>query len=204
MTLNPDNDIYQGDLPTLNTNKRAWEAAEKGSAKYRTASWIIVAVGFACIVYIGFKVSGGTTTASQLPLHASIWITAIAAMLVARQGKRRSQAPFAGFHMAHFEVDDDTVYYQYQKGMTLRTYYIKDKDIKKIYRDDTASVLLITGDATINTQSRKDETEEKVSEFYALLPFDKYDTDDLLKPYKKKVVNADGKLREKYTEEHLQ
>lgn len=203
MTLNPDNDIYQGDLPTLNTNKRAWEAAEKGSQIYRTLSWVIVAVGFACIVYVGLKTSGGTTTKSQLPLHASIWITAILAMLVARKGKHRAQAPFTGFHMAHFEVDDDTVYYQYQKGMTLRTYYIKDKDIKKIYRDDTASVLLITGDATVNIQTKKGETEEKVSEFYALLPFDKYDTDDLLQPYKKKVVNMDGKLREKYTEDHL-
>ena len=190
MTLDPNNDIYQGDLATLNTNKRAWETAEKGSAIYRTLSWVIVAVGFVCIVYVALKVRGGTTTASQLPLHASIWITAILAMLVSRQGKRRSQQPFASFHMAHFEVDDDTVYYQYQKGMTLQTYYIKDKDIKKIYRDDI--------------RTRSGESDVEVSEFYALLPFDKFDLDDLLAPYKKKVVNADGKLREKYTEDHLQ
>ena len=204
MTLDPNNDIYQGDLATLNTNKRAWETAEKGSAIYRTLSWVIVAVGFVCIVYVALKVRGGTTTASQLPLHASIWITAILAMLVSRQGKRRSQQPFASFHMAHFEVDDDTVYYQYQKGMTLQTYYIKDKDIKKIYRDDTAGVILITGDAKINIRTHSGESDVEVSEFYALLPFDKFDLDDLLAPYKKKVVNADGKLREKYTEDHLQ
>lgn len=105
--------------------------------------------------------------------------------------------------MAHFEVDEDTVYYQYQKGMSLRTYYIKDNDIKKIHRDDEAGVLFIEGDATVNIQTRKAETEEKVSEFYALVPFDKYDLDDLLEPYKRKVVKANGKLREKYTTENL-
>ena len=105
--------------------------------------------------------------------------------------------------MAHFEADDDTVYYQFQKGMTLQTYYIKDKDIKKIYRDDEAGVLLIEGDATINVQTRNNESEHSVSEFYALVPFDKYDLDDLLAPYKKKVKKVDGTLRARYSGEHL-
>lgn len=202
MKLNPDNDVYQGDLPTLNTNKQAWETADKTTSKYRTAAWVVVAVGFLVILYIYSRVRTGTTSISQLPMHIAIWVTAILAILVSRQGKKLSQQPFDGFHMAHFEADDDTVYYQYQKGMTLQTYYIKDNDIKKIYRDDTSGVLLIEGDAVINIQSRKNESEKKVSEFYALVPFDKYDLDDLLAPYKKKVKKADGTLRQKYTEEH--
>lgn len=140
---------------------------------------------------------------SQLPLHISIWVTALVTILVARKGKRVSEQPFSGFHMARFEVDDDTVYYVYQKGMSLKTYYIHDKDIRKIYRDDKAGVLLIEGNATVNTQTRKNESEEKVDKFYALVPFDKYDLDDLLKPYKKKVKNADGQLRYQYTEENI-
>ena len=32
----------------------------------------------------------------------------------------------------------------------------------------------------------------------ALVPFDKYELDDLLAPYKRKVVKADGKLRENF------
>ena len=203
MTLKPDNDIYQGDLATLNTNKHAWEGAEKGSAKYRIGSWLVVLVGLIVIIYIAFQVNDETTRMGQMPLYVSIWVTAILAVLVSRQGKKRAQQPFTGFHMAHFEADDDTLYYQFQKRMTLRTYYIKDSDIKKIYRDDSAGVILIEGDAMLNIQSRKEETEEKVSEFYALLPFDKYDLDDLLQPYKKKVMKADGQLRERYTEEHL-
>lgn len=203
MTLNPENDIYQGDLATLNTCKHAWSAGEKGSAKYRIASWIVIAIGFVVIIYVMLRLRGGETAMSQLPLHISIWITAIVAILVNRMGRKRSEQPFAGFHMAHFEVDEDTVYYQFQKGMSLRTYYIKDNDIKKIHRDDEAGVLFIEGDATLNIQTRKAETEEKLSEFYALVPFDKYDLDDLLEPYKRKVVKANGKLREKYTTENL-
>lgn len=203
MTLNPDNDIYQGDLATLNRNKQAWSSADDTSAKFRIAAWAVVAVGFLCIIYVYTRVRGGTTSMSQLPLHISIWVTALLAIFVSKRGKKVSEQPFAGFHMAHFEADDDTVYYQYQKGMTLRTYYIKDKNIKKIYRDDSAGVLLIEGDAAINIQSRKGETEENVSEFYALVPFDKYDLDDLLAPYKKKVKKADGELRERFTEKSM-
>lgn len=203
MTLNPDNDVYQGDLATLNKYKQAWSSAETSSSKYRIAAWAVLAVGFVLIIYTYTQVRGGTTAMSQLPMHVAIWATALAAIFVSKRGKKVSEQPFAGFHMAHFEVDDDTVYYQYQKGMSLRTYYIKDKDIKKIYRDDKAGVLLIEGDAVINTQTRKSETEEKVNEFYALVPFDRYDLDDLLQPYKKKVKPADGMLRSRYSEAHL-
>ena len=202
MTLKPDNDVYQGDLATLNANKQAWSRADDASSKFRIASWVVLALGFVMIVYVMLNVKGGETVMSQLPLHLSIWVTAIGAILVSRAGKKRSEKPFAGFHMAHFETDDDTVYYQYQQGMSLRTYYIKDKDIRQIIRDDEAGVLYIKGDAVINIQSRKAETEEKVTEFYALVPFDKYDLDDLLQPYKRKVKKADGTLRQKYTEEH--
>ena len=203
MKLNPENDIYQGDLATLNARKHAWAAAEQSSAKYRILAWVVVAVGFVCIIFAYLKVRGGTTVMSQLPMHLCIWVTALLAILVSRQGKKVSEQPFAGFHMAHFEADDDTVYYQYQKGMSLRTYFIKDNDIKKIYRDDDAGVLLIEGDAKLNIQTRKSETESDVNSFYALVPFDKYDLDDLLAPYKKKVKAANGTLREKYSEENL-
>ena len=203
MKLDPNNDIYQGDLATLNKYKQAWSSAEETSARYRIAAWVVVAVGFICIIYAYTKVRGGTTTMSQLPMHIAIWVTALLAIYVSKRGKKISEQPFAGFHMAHFEVDDDTVYYQFQKGMSLRTYYIKDKDIKKIYRDDKAGVLLIAGDGVLNIQTRKNETQENVSEFYALVPFDRFDLDDLLQPYKKKVKKADGTLREKYSEEHM-
>lgn len=203
MTLNPENDIYQGDLAILNARKHAWAAGEESAAKYRILSWAIVAVGFVCIIFAYLKVRGGTTTMSQLPMHLCIWATALLAIFVSRQGKKISEKPFSGFHMAHFETDDDTLYYQYQQGMTLRTYYIKDDAVKKIYRDDTAGVILIEGDAKMNVRSRKAETESDLSSFYALVPFDKYDLDDMLAPYKKKVKSANGKLREKYSEENL-
>ena len=203
MTLNPNNDVYQGDLSTLNVRKQAWSRGNVTSQKYRYAAWVVLAIGFCVIIYVMLKVRGGTTALSQLPLHISIWVTAILALIVARQGKKVSEQPFAGFHMARFEVDDDTVYYVYQKGMSLKTYFIKDNAIRRIYRDDDAGVLLIEGDAVVNTQTRKEELQENVTEFYALVPFDKYDLDDLLQPYKKKVRNVNGQLREKYTAEYI-
>lgn len=203
MTLNPNNDVYQGDLSTLNVRKQAWSRGDVTSQKYRYAAWVVLAIGFCVIIYVMLKVRGGTTALSQLPLHISIWVTAILALIVARQGKKVSEQPFAGFHMARFEVDDDTVYYVYQKGMSLKTYFIKDNAIRRIYRDDDAGVLLIEGDAVVNTQTRKEELQENVTEFYALVPFDKYDLDDLLQPYKKKVRNVNGQLREKYTAEYI-
>ncbi len=201
MTLNKDNDVYQGDLSTLNTRKHAWASGDPTAAKYSRAKWIVLAVGFACVLYMMTRTLGATTTLGQLPLHLSIWLTALAVYLVARRGKNISEAPFDGFHMARFEVDDDTVYYVYQKGMTQRTYYIKDDAIKRIHRDNDAGVLLIEGEATLNIQTRKSETEESVNEFYALVPFDKYDLDDLLQPYQKKVRVENGTLRDKYIEE---
>lgn len=203
MVLNKDNDVYQGDLSTLNVRKQKWASGDTVSAKYSKAKWVVLAIGFACIIYVSTRTLGGTTMMSQFPLHLTIWVTALATYLVARKGKRTAEAPFAGFHMARFEVDDDTVYYVYQKGMSLKTYYIKDDAIKKIYRDDEAGVILIEGDATINTQTRKSESEEQVKEFYALVPFDKYDLDDFLQPYRKKVTQVNGKLREKFTEENI-
>lgn len=204
MKLSPENDVYTGDLSILNIRKQQWIQGDQKSALWRRISYACLIVGFAGIVYVGTRTYGGSTMMSQLPLHISIWITALAAYLTARKGKVTSSRPFDGFHSARFEVDEDTVYYVYQKGMSLRTYYIRDKDIKKIFRDDEAGVLLLEGDAVINTQRRKGETEEKVDEFYALVPFDKYDLDDLLQPYKKKVKKADGQLRQKYIDEYQQ
>ncbi len=203
MAPKKERDVYQGDLATLNAKKQAWARGDTTSTKYSVAKWIVLGIGFACVLYVATRTYGGSTMMSQLPLHVSIWITALATYLVARTGKRTAELPFSGFHMSRFEVDDDTVYYIFQKGMSIRTYYIKDKEIKKIYRDDAAGIIMIEGSAAIHIQKRNSQSEEKVNEFYAIVPFDKYDLDDLLHPYKRKVVSANGKLRQKYTDEHL-
>ena len=96
MTLNPNNDVYQGDLSTLNVRKQAWSRGDVTSQKYRYAAWVVLAIGFCVIIYVMLKVRGGTTALSQLPLHISIWVTAILALIVARQGKKVSEQPFAG------------------------------------------------------------------------------------------------------------
>ena len=196
MKLDPNNDVYPGDLGILNARKHKWAKGTKKGYGFKIASYGILAAGLVAIIKVALMTQGAES--SQLPVHLTIWTVAALTFIAARRGKRMSQDPFNGFHNARFEVSDDTVYYVYQQGMKLKTYYIRDAQIKKIIRDDEAGVLCIEGKATLNTQTRDSEKEESLDKFYALVPFDKYELDDLLAPYKRKVVKADGKLRENF------
>ena len=196
MKLDSNNDVYPGDLGILNARKHKWAKGTKKGYGFKIASYGILAAGLVVIISVALRTQGAES--SQLPVHLTIWTVAALTFIVSRRGKRMSQDPFNGFHNARFEVSDDTVYYVYQQGMKLKTYYIRDAQIKKIIRDDEAGVLCIEGKATLNTQTRDSETEENLDKFYALVPFDKYELDDLLAPYKKKVVKSDGKLRESF------
>ncbi|MBQ3371018.1 MAG: hypothetical protein IJG48_08425 [Mogibacterium sp.] len=196
MKLDPNNDVYPGDLGILNARKHKWAKGTNKGFGFKIASYVILAAGLVAIIKVALMTQGAES--SQLPVHLTIWTVAALTFIAARRGKRMSQDPFNGFHNARFEVSDDTVYYVYQQGMKLKTYFIRDAQIKKIIRDDEAGVLCIEGKATLNTQTRDSETEESLDKFYALVPFDKYELDDLLAPYKKKVVKSDGKLRESF------
>ena len=196
MKLDPNNDVYPGDLGILNARKHKWAKGTKKGFGFKIASYVILAAGLVAIINVALRTQDAES--SQLPVHLTIWAVAVLTFIAARRGKRMSQDPFNGFHNARFEVSDDTVYYVYQQGMKLKTYYIRDAQIKKIIRDDEAGVLCIEGKATVNIQTRDSETEESLDKFYALVPFDKYELDDLLAPYKRKVVKADGKLRENF------
>ena len=196
MKLDPNNDVYPGDLGILNARKHKWAKGTNKGFGFKIASYVILAVGLVAIIKVALMTQGAES--SQLPVHLTIWTVAALTFIAARRGKRMSQDPFNGFHNARFEVSDDTVYYVYQQGMKLKTYYIRDAQIKRIIRDDEAGVLCIEGKATLNIQTRDSETEENLDKFYALVPFDKYELDDLLAPYKKKVVKSDGKLRESF------
>ena len=196
MKLDPNNDVYPGDLGILNARKHKWAKGTNKGFGFKIASYVILAAGLVVIISVALRTQGAES--SQLPVHLTIWTVAALTFIAARRGKRMSQDPFNGFHNARFEVSDDTVYYVYQQGMKLKTYYIRDAQIKKIIRDDEAGVLCIEGKANRNIQTRDSETKESLDKFYALVPFDKYELDDLLAPYKKKVVKSDGKLRESY------
>ena len=169
MKLDPNNDVYPGDLGILNARKHKWAKGTKKGYGFKIASYGILAAGLVAIIKVALMTQGAES--SQLPVHLTIWTVAALTFIAARRGKRMSQDPFNGFHNARFEVSDDTVYYVYQQGMKL---------------------------ATVNIQTRDSETEESLDKFYALVPFDKYELDDLLAPYKRKVVKADGKLRENF------
>ena len=85
--------------------------------------------------------------------------------------------------------------------MTKNVYYIKDKDIREIIRDDEADCLYIKGKAVLQTTSRKGITERWLDGIYAMVGFDEYDLDDLLEPYSEYVQVAPGTLRQKFLAE---
>ena len=201
MKLDPNNDVYQGDLALLRRRKDAWAKGSNQGKIFRTLSYATLFVGLGVMLYIAFNVADDGTMKTRLPLHFSIWGTALIAYLLMKHARQISETPFTKYHAARFEADNKALYYICQQGLALKTYMIKDKNLKSIVRDDEAGALYIKGKGIINTVKRNGETNEDVESFYALVPFDKYDLDDLLEPYKNYVTNGDGTLRNQYLQE---
>lgn len=201
MELNENNDIYYGDLKLLQERKTNWSNLYPNSKTYKVLTYGILLIGFAIIIAVARYVEGQGDSANQMPLHISIWITAIVTIFTKKTGDKKCNPPFVKFHSARFEAGDDAISYIYQQGMALKTYVIKDEDIEKIIRDDVAWVLWIKGKADITTQKREGITTDRVDEFYALVPFDEYDLDDLLAPYEEFVSAEPGTLRAKFDSE---
>ena len=176
MRLDPNNDVYPGDLGILNARKHKWAKGTKKGFGFKIASYVILAAGLVAIINVALRTQDAES--SQLPVHLTIWAVAVLTFIAARRGKRMSQDPFNGFHNARFEVSDDTVYYVYQQGMKLKTYYIRDAQIKKIRRDDESGVLCIEGKATLNIQTRDSETEESLDKFSSVVRGDNYNAEN--------------------------
>ena len=192
--IDKDNDKYFGDLPLFNKRRQAWSASHPQYRMYRILTFAVLFVGLAIMVYLALRIGD---EGSMNPLYVAILGTAAAAFLVAYAGKRIYEQPFNKFQSARFEATDTGLYYIYQKGMTLNTYLIKDKDIRRIVRDDQAAVILIEGPAELQVQSRKGTEHSRVDHLYALVPCDEFDLDDLLEPYGDLVSVEPGTLRER-------
>lgn len=62
-----------------------------------------------------------------------------------RLGKKVYEKPFGAIHSARIEAAPKGLYYIYQQGMMMITYYIKDKDLKEIIRDDESIACISRG-----------------------------------------------------------
>lgn len=198
--IQPDenNDKYYGNLKLLQERKRAWARLMPGEKHYRHATIAVLLIGLAVMVYVALRVASEN---DQLPLHLTIWAVCIIAIAINRIGGKKTNPPFEKLHNASFEASDDGLFYIFQKGMSLRTFYIADSDIEEIIRDDVAWVLYFKGRAKIHIKTKSEEFEEEVSEFYALVPVDEYDLDDMLAPYGELVTIAPGTLRGRFDSE---
>jgi hypothetical protein len=196
-----NNDKYLGDLGLLNTRKHAWNNMHPKFRMYRAIVFIVFGLGCVGIYFAFMATKDATTTKGILPLHFSIWITGILTILAHHFTKKYYEKPFGSLHSARFEAAPKGLYYIYQQGMKLITYYIKDKDIREIIRDDEANCLYIKGKGMLEVNMRNELHSHSINGIYAMVAFDEYDLDDLLEPYGDLVKVAPGTLRNQYLSE---
>ena len=196
-----NNDKYLGDLNLLNRRKNEWYAAHSKYKLYRLLTFLVFGIGCFGIYKAYLFTQGGSTVKEMLPLHASIWVTGLVTLLVNRLGKKVYEKPFGAIHSARIEAAPKGLYYIYQQGMMMITYYIKDKDLKEIIRDDEVNCLYFKGKGMLEVKTPKEVRQHSINGIYALIGFDEYDLDDLLEPYGELVRVQPGTLRRKYLEE---
>ena len=196
-----NNDKYLVDLGLLNKRKHAWNGMHPKFRMYRALVFLMFGLGCIGIYRAFIATQGATTTRGILPLHLAIWGTGLITILAHYFGKKQYEKPFGGIHSARFEAAPKGIYYIYQQGMKLITYYIKDKDIREIIRDDEAHCLYIKGKGMLEVTMRKEKRQHSIHGIYALISFDEYDLDDLLEPYGELVKSAPGTLRSQFLSE---
>lgn len=199
--IDQNNDKYLSDLGTLNRRKNEWYEKHPKHKMYKSFAFIALGIGCVVIWRMYLLTEDATTTKDMLPLHLAIWGTALVTFLVNRYGKKIYEKPFGSLHSARLEAAPKGIYYIYQQGMMLVTYFIKDKDLREIIRDDEANCLYFRGKGMLEVQTRNQSAQHSIDGIYALIGFDRYDLDDLLEPYGDIVTVAPGTLRRKYLEE---
>lgn len=198
-----DNDRYLADMPLFQKRKVKWGELHPLFKKLRKLVWGSLGVGcIAVALAYYFTKDLPDTRANSMPLFIAIWVTLMFVYAFTRVGKQHYEKPFYGLHNCRVEASDHGLYYIYQQNMTLVTYYIKDKNIEEIIRDDECGAIYIKGHADTETRDRKGIVEGTVEEQYILVSFDEYDLDDLLAPYGDMVKVEPGTLRMKYVREN--
>ena len=65
MKLDPNNDVYPGDLSILNVKKQDWAKGEEHSKIYSILSFVILIAGLIAMIFVNSRY-GGTTTLLQI------------------------------------------------------------------------------------------------------------------------------------------
>lgn len=195
---NDERDIYYCQLPFVKMLTNMWAEAHPNRKQEKIIVILSIIVGFALILgtFYFITINKG---ARQWQLHISIWIAALIIYLAAKHRNNESIPPFQGIVNVRYEMSDKGIYYIFQKKLTVYTFFIADNDIKEIIYDEKFQILYLKGDGIMTLQSRSGISKpEPKNEQYCLMPYDKFDIDDILEPYGDMVKRVNGDLRLKF------
>lgn len=191
-------DIYYANLTLVKLLSTKWAGDHPRRKTVMRVQTITMIAGLAMMGAMLYYVQS-LPKEKQWVLHLSIWAAALVIYLAVRYRNKVCKPPFLRLLNARFEMSDEGIYYIYQEGLTVKTYYIADEAIEEMVYDETYHVLYLRGTATLTPENRKGVGEaEEVGEMYCLLPFDEYDADDLLAPYEERLARVNGALRARY------
>lgn len=199
--LEPDenHDIYYGNLVFIKKRLTDWTESHPEWKQFRILVVLSLVFGFAIIVSTMLFINKKYGGEHQNYLHFSIWIAAALIYIAVKSIYKIAKPPFSKIYNARFEASDNELIYIFQRGMRVCRYLIADDNIESIIYDEKASVIYISGNAKLSVFERKGSLpDETVKEAFLLVPFDKYDAQDLLAPYGELVKYADMPLRSLY------
>ena len=196
-----DQDVYYCNLPYMKEYSVNWTESHPAWKKMRIMIFLSFGVS-AILIWQGLQHTGTEPGwKGQFPLHLSIWVSAAIIYLVTRFIYNICKPPFKSIHNVRVQMSDDGFHYIYQIVMHLNSYFIADENIEEMIFDEEAHVLYIRGKAQQVRIRKNSAVEEELDCLYALMPYDKYDVQDILDPYGDKVKYSPGTLRGKYIRE---
>lgn len=188
---NPNHDIYNGNLLMLKRRVTAWGDGHPRARILRVLIIIGLILGLGLMILPTILWPG-----NEQILWAFIAVVLGYLYALGKYNNALTRAPFEKLHNARFEASDKGLYYIYQYGMKLFTYYIEDSNIQSIIVDRSFWVMKLIGTANIEVTTRRGtEPYGQVDTQYLMIPFDGYDLDDLLAPYGDLVKESQGTLR---------
>lgn len=195
---NGERDIYYCQLPFVKMLTNRWAEAHPKRKQERNLIVLASFIGLAIILGTFYFITTNKD-AKQWLLHISIWLAALIIFVAARHRNNESIPPFQGVVNVRYEMSDEGIYYIFQKKLTVYTFFVADNDIEEMVYDEKFQVLYLKGSGRMTTQSRSGiSNPEAVSNQYCLMPYDKFDIDDILAPYGDKVKRVNGDLRLKF------
>ena len=193
-------DIYYCKLPYIKMLQMKWAGAAPNRKKSMRILLLTCLVGLALILTVQFRTMQVGSNANKYEIHFAIWGAAILIALAGYHRNKVCNPPFQKMANVRVEMADEGIYYIFQRSLTVTEVFFADDTIEEMIFDEEFKVLYIRGEGKVRNMTKDGPVEKPdVSEFYMLLPYDKYDIDDMLEPYGERAVRVSGQLRKRYS-----